>query len=709
MKKQLLFLLLSFYSFILVAQQSYYDDVNLNLTGLSLRDALATKVINTHTNILTYSNIWDASMVTDVNPLNATEVLLIYGWENGSDGDVTNDRERDINNNGGSVGQWNREHVYANSLGTPPLDQTGTDVPPYADAHNLRPCDTQRNSSRGNKLFITGSGNSGSVSSGWYPGDEWKGDVARMMMYMYLRYDTRCLPTNVGIGDSSGTPDAMIDLFLQWNAEDPVSDIEVQRNTYHGNASNTFAQGNRNPFIDNPILATRIWGGPEAEDIWGIYTSSDTEAPTVPMNLVASNVTTFSIDLSWDASTDNVGVSSYDVFVDGNLVGSTSDTNYTITDLASNTSFDLTVLAKDLANNESAQSSPINVMTLEDTEAPTVPMNIVISNETDVSFKITWDASTDNTAVTAYDVFLDGSFVATTSDVTYTASGLTASTTYSVTVLAEDAVGNESAQSSPVNAATTNGTAAGEELFISEYVEGTSNNKAIEIANITNDDIDLSVYNLRRQGNGAGDWSMPFDLTGTLNSGDVVVIINESATNATLIAEADIIVLNNSSTNFGEPLNFNGNDPVGLFKDEVLIDIIGEFNSGGGNFAQNTTLRRKSTVSSPNTTFDETNEWDSYPVDTVDNIGSHTVTLSTNEFLWEGLSIYPNPTTLDYVYIKNDSEVQIEVFTILGKKVLSETISSTNDKLDISSLSDGMYLLRISDQQNTTTRKIIKQ
>ena len=320
MKKKLLFLLLSFYSFLLIAQQSYYDDVNLNLTGLSLRSELATKIINTHTNNLTYSNIWDASMMTDVNPLNASEVLLIYGWEAGSDGDVTNDRERGINDNGGNVGQWNREHVYANSLGTPALDQTGTDTPPYADAHNLRPCDAQRNSSRGNKLCIAGSGNSGAVSTGWYPGDEWKGDVARMMMYMYLRYDTRCLPTNVGIGDSSETPDDMIDLFLQWNAEDPVSDIEVQRNTYHGNTSNTFAQGNRNPFIDNPILATRIWGGPQAEDIWGIYTSGDNEAPSVPMNLMASNVTTFSIDLSWDASTDNIGVSSYDVFVNGNLV-----------------------------------------------------------------------------------------------------------------------------------------------------------------------------------------------------------------------------------------------------------------------------------------------------------------------------------------------------------------------------------------------------
>lgn len=722
MKKQILFLLLSFYSFILVAQQSYYDDVNLNLTGLSLRNALATKIINTHTNELTYSQVWDASMVTDLDPTDNTMVLLIYGWENGSDGDITNDRERGVNNNGGSVGQWNREHVYPNSLGTPDLDQAGTDGPPYADAHNLRPCDAQRNSSRGSKLFISGSGNSGAVSNGWYPGDEWKGDVARMMMYMYLRYDTRCLPSNVGIGDSSGTPDEMIDLFLQWNADDPVSAIEVQRNSYHGNTSNTHAQGNRNPFIDNPILATRIWGGPQAEDIWGIYTTGDNEAPSVPMNLMASNITTFSIDLSWDASTDNVGVSSYDVYVDGNLEGATSDTNYTISNLASNTSFSLTVVAKDLGDNESAQSAPLNAMTLQDTEAPTVPMNVVISNETDVSFKITWDASTDNTAVTEYDVFLDGSLTTSTASTTYTPNGLSASTTYIVTVLAKDAVGNESAQSTPVNATTTSGAGVANELFISEYVEGSSNNKAIEIVNLTDNTVDLSLYNLRRQPNGTGNWSPRYDLSGMLTSGDVVVIVNAAAENSSsgsdpnvaiagdfLIAQADIIVANNASTNFGEPVNFNGDDPVGLFKDETLIDIVGTFDFGGADFAKDVTLRRKPAVNQPNTTWDEVNEWDSYPKDTVDDIGMHTSTLSSDVYAWDGLSIYPNPSSFNYIYVRNNTEVKVEIFSLLGKRLLEQNVTPTHTEVNISSLSSGVYLIRISDQNNSTSRKIIKQ
>ena len=112
----------------------------------------------------------------------------------------------------------------------------------------------------------------------------------------------------------------MIDLFLQWNVEDPVSDLEKVRNTFHEDTTNnTYAQGNRNPFIDNPYLATRIWGGDSAEDLWGIYTSSDTEAPTTPTNVVASNNTTTTIDVSWTAATDNVAVTGYNVYVDGSF------------------------------------------------------------------------------------------------------------------------------------------------------------------------------------------------------------------------------------------------------------------------------------------------------------------------------------------------------------------------------------------------------
>ena len=713
MKKQILFLSISLYSIFILAQESYYDDVNLNLTGISLKEALATKIITTHTNNLSYTpGIWNAVMVTDMNPIDNSEVLLIYGFEDGSDSNSTNDRERNINDNCTSnscVGLWNREHVYPTSLATPDLDQDGTNGPPYADAHNLRPCDSQRNSSRGNKKFIAGSGNSGATGTGWYPGDEWKGDVARIIMYMYLRYDERTLPSNVGFGSNSDTPDDMIDLFLQWNADDPVSTIEKQRNPYHENTSNSDAQGNRNPFIDNPRLATRIWGGPEAEDIWGIYSNTDTEAPSVPSGLTVTNTTTYSIDLSWTASTDNIGVSSYDVYVDGNLEASTSNVNYTITGLSSNITYDLTVSARDIADNVSPQSAPLTVVTQEDTEAPSVPMNIVISDETDVSFKITWDPSTDNTEVIHYNIYIDNIFHDMINISSYTIYELTASTTYSVTLEAVDGLNNTSAQSVPVNATTTDGNSnTTMELLISEYVEGSSNNKAIEIANLITSPVELDGYNLRRDSNGGGEWSERFDLTGTINVGDVIVIINANANSQILLDQADIVVANNQSTNYGEPLNFNGNDPVGLFKDDVLIDIVGEFGGGSSNFAKDKTLRRKSTVVEPNINFDLNNEWEIFPMDTFDDIGGTHLTLSIEEEQWKQLSVYPNPTSDDFLNIKFSQDVKVEVFSIFGKKLIHTNINQSDSILDISTLSKGVYVIKVSHKGLSISTKIIK-
>ncbi len=258
----------------------YYNGFNWTQTGTTLKTALATKISTTHTRNLNYSpEVWNALKQVDLDPTNTSNVLLLYGWENGSDGDVTNDRSRDKDSNGGTNGQWNREHVFAQALGNPSLGQIG----PGADAHMLRACDVQRNGARDNRLYTSGSGNSGAVGQHWYPGDEWKGDVARILMYMYLRYGNQCLPTYVTNGTTVSTDNNMPNILLQWNAEDPVSQYEDNRNTYLGGAPNSnensggynFKQGNRNPFIDNPYLATVIWGGPIAQNRWpGVFLSS---------------------------------------------------------------------------------------------------------------------------------------------------------------------------------------------------------------------------------------------------------------------------------------------------------------------------------------------------------------------------------------------------------------------------------------------------
>lgn len=708
--------LLAFWIFLSIvsytfSQQSYYSDVNLKLTGISLKDALATKIITTHSQFLSYSQIWEASKVTDINPNNTNEVILIYGWENGNDNDITNNRERAINSNGGAVGDWNREHVFSRSLGVPNLGESG----PGSDVHHLRPADVQRNSSRNNEKFVNGSGVASlRTNGGWYPGDEWKGDVARMMMYMYLRYGNRCLPSNVGIGNSSSTPDDMIDLFLQWNVDDPVSNFEKQRNTYHENTTNSNAQGNRNPFIDNPRLATRIWGGPKAEDTWGLYSNNDTEAPTLPTNLTVSNIKTSSITVNWTAATDNIEVTSYDLYINGELCKNVTATSTTVFNLNSNTTYDFYVIAKDIADNKSVQSKTITGKTLEDSEAPETPTNVIISNETGTSFIVSWTESLDNTLTTLYEIYVDGKLSSTTNLTKYTITGLEVSTTYTIQVLAKDAVGNASELSSIVNATTTDGSSTtANELFFSEYFEGSfGTNKALEIVNVTPNNIDLSSYSIKRQHNGGVDgqvWESPLQLSGNLNSGEVYVIINGSTTIQELIDEADFMQPNLEENGYGAPINFNGNDPVGLFKNDVLIDIIGTYNGGSSNFAKDKTLRRKSGVSQPNTAFDLNNEWDVLPKDTYDGLGNHNaINLSTTNYLESKVLLYPNPVG-NRLIISNLSHKKINTITIhnaLGKKVFYQT--NPGRSIDLKDIAKGIYIVRFTIKNKIYKTKILK-
>jgi endonuclease I len=247
----------------------YYSSIDFRLSESQLKEQMSQLIIRTHTTELVYTpQIWDALKVSDIDPTNNGQVLLIYGY-NDTDALTWNDQTRsktEHQNSNTCRGKWNREHVYCRSLGTPDLDFTG----PGADAHNLRAADCQHNSTRNNNKYTSGSGNASVISNGFYPGDEWRGDVARIIMYMFLRYPTQCLPVNIGHGSASIHPD-MPDIFLTWNSQDPPTTYEYTRNDVFENL-----QGNRNPFIDNPYLATKIWGGQMAYDPWNISLSTQT-------------------------------------------------------------------------------------------------------------------------------------------------------------------------------------------------------------------------------------------------------------------------------------------------------------------------------------------------------------------------------------------------------------------------------------------------
>ncbi len=274
----------------------YYSNINFEQHGVSLRLQLSNLITDTHHNFLPYTSgatdTWDVMRISDLSSDNSGAVLLIYGYDDDDD-DFINDRSRDpydTCHTGWCNGKWNREHVFARSLSNPPL--TTTDPGPGTDIHNLRAADSQKNSERSNRFFADGSGNSGIIEGGlYYPGDEWKGDVARIIMYMYLRYPGQCNAVNSAAGPITyAIQNDMPDVLLEWNQEDPVSDFELTRNDVI-----YYYQGNRNPFIDNPYLASLIWNGPQAVDAWETLSGPDYDAQPVT---VYPNVTDDYITIS---------------------------------------------------------------------------------------------------------------------------------------------------------------------------------------------------------------------------------------------------------------------------------------------------------------------------------------------------------------------------------------------------------------------------
>ncbi|AOC95960.1 Extracellular ribonuclease precursor [Flavobacterium anhuiense] len=340
-----------------------------------------------------------------------------------------------------------------------------------------------------------------------------------------------------------------------------------------------------------------------------------------------------------------------------------------------------------------------------DTQAPTAPTSLASTSKTATSITLSWTASTDNVAVTGYDVYANSVLKTTVSSTTATITGLTASTAYSIYVKAKDAAGNASASSNTISATTnSSGTGTATDLLFSEYIEGSGNNKALEIANNTGASVNLSAYTIKKQTNGAGSWSTGLALSGTLATGSKFVIVNSSMSSSCFSTSAA-----NISTTATE-LTFNGNDAVGLFKNGVLIDIIGTFNGGTANFAIDVTLRRKSTVTSPSTTFNLSAQWDSYSQDTCNNLASKMVQAAEieEEIVSDEIVIYPNPSNGSFNINPGnvDNPYSVEIFSLSGQKVF-EKQNTTFPEVSVRNLPTGIYIIKIIKGEKIAFKKVI--
>ncbi|KKL54814.1 hypothetical protein LCGC14_2261650, partial [marine sediment metagenome] len=214
----------------------------------------------------------------------------------------------------------------------------------------------------------------------------------------------------------------------------PLIRVYTSNSSTNGTAGNTI-------FIDNVSI---------------LPLNADGEPPSSVTSLAANGTSTTGTQLSWSASTDNVGVTNYRVFQNGTQIGTTALLQYTANGLTENTSYNFNIRAIDAAGNVSAPGNTVNITTTggTDSESPSAVTTLLASGTTATGTQLSWSASTDNVGVTGYRVLRDGTQIGTPVGTTYSASGLNANTSYAFTVRAVDAANNVSASGNTVNITT---------------------------------------------------------------------------------------------------------------------------------------------------------------------------------------------------------------------------------------------------------------
>lgn len=239
------------------APNRYYKGAE-KLKGKELK-ALLHRIIKDHTEF-EYSDAWKFLSTLDQDSKNSKNVILFYSGRSISKRNQARGWREKENDS-----YWNREHVWAKSFGV-----FNTERPAGTDLHHLRASDRSVNKMRGRKFFDNGGKNykdpDGGISSktdfdSWEPRDAIKGDVARMLFYMAVRYEG---------GEGTGGPDlelvnrvvtrgykpihGKLSTLIAWHKQDPVDNSEKNRN------DQVFSiQKNRNPFIDHPEFVAQIW------------------------------------------------------------------------------------------------------------------------------------------------------------------------------------------------------------------------------------------------------------------------------------------------------------------------------------------------------------------------------------------------------------------------------------------------------------------
>ncbi|HBG70525.1 MAG: hypothetical protein A2W93_03660 [Bacteroidetes bacterium GWF2_43_63] len=683
MKRLLLLALTLLASQLLFAQipAGYYDSATG--TGDVLRGNLRDIITSGHVKLpytSTAFDVWDAYSYTDVTTTGGTVIWDMYSDIPGGTPAYTFTLYTDQCGTASAEGDcYSREHQMPNSWWGG-LDNAAN--PQYSDLHHLPPTDQYVNNRKSNYIvaetnaptYTSSNGSkvgpcalTGFTGSVFEPINEYKGDFARAYLYLATRYmnylsvwrntytyDSQYIITTTG----GNYLQWYIDMLVRWHIQDPVSQKEVNRNNaiYYNTP-----QHNRNPYIDHPEYVCLVWTSTVCSTAPVITNIIQTPLFPSPVNTVSVTA-----DITDDGSistavlqwcTDGISFgNSINMNLNGapNYIVSTS-----IPAQVAGTTVTYRIIATD--NDGNSTTSAIYSYTVLKPEPTNHPTAFSCETSTSASITLTWtDAigtilpdkyliKASNISLAAITDPVDGT---PESDATLVKnisagiqsvsfSGLTASTTYYFKIYPySNSASNVNYKTVPAALTATCSTIAGgaggagcaTDLIISEYVEGSSSNKYIEIYNGTGVDVNLSDYRLRLYPNGATTPTTDYLLSGTLVNGSVKVYSNSLATIYT------------TDTTITTATFYNGDDALALYKISTAsyVDIMGRIGEDPGTAwtsgtmsMLNMTLVRNSTVfggvtTNPSAGFPTFGaEWTAYAIDDATHLGWHTMDCPT--------------------------------------------------------------------------------
>jgi chitodextrinase len=408
--------------------------------------------------------------------------------------------------------------------------------------------------------------------------------------------------------------------------------------------------------------------------------------PTAPTNLVATNTTKSGTTLSWTASTDNVGVTGYNIYQGTYLLATTTNTTFIITTLIDETRYSFTIKAKDADGNLSEESKNVIVDTLpEDSTPPTAPTNLAAETNGTTTI-LTWTASTDNVGVTSYEIYLENTLIGTSTTTTSTIKNLILGRDYLFSVKAKDRAKNLSVASNTLKVTTDK-----------EVLYCTSAGTDTEEGHI-NKVLLNSIDNISKaEASGYSDFTA------------ISTILTKGQSNAITI---ETWTSNGKSNVFSVWIDLNGDKDFEDANELIWSSMLGTSKLVTGNFTiSNTAINgptrmrvamKQNGIPTACETF-TSGEVEDYTVHLQANLTVEDYDASKiNSY-----TLHPNPTN-ERLFIKSpdNKPTTFKITNLNGQNIKEGTANEVG--IDVSKLSSGVYIIEVNNGEKSVLKKFIK-